>query len=151
MDYQLDNIDRGILRFLQKDARMAYTSIADKLGVSSGTIHQRIHRLEEAGILLGTTIRVDPKALGLTVNVLIGIHFRGAHDHEKVIDQLKSWSEVTEINYTTGSYGLIIKVTTQDIDSFHKFLTKKLQTVKEIQATESFVCLDQPMSRGTPI
>lgn len=151
MSYQIDDIDRGILKYLQKDARMAYTSIAEKLGVSSGTIHQRIHRLEEAGILLGTTIRVDPKALGLTVSVLIGIHLRGAHDHEKVIEQLKSWPEVIEVNYTTGSYGLIVKVSTQDIDTFHKFLTKKLQTVREIQATESFVCLDQPISRGVSI
>lgn len=148
MNYQIDQVDKGILRFLQKDARMAYTEIAKKLGVSSGTIHQRVHRLEEEGILLGTTVRLDAKALGLTVTTLIGIHLRGAQDHPKVIEQMKSWPELVEINYTTGSYALIVKVVTEDIDAFHKFLVKKLQTIKEIQATESFVCLSQPINRG---
>jgi len=151
MDYQIDKIDRGILKYLQKDARMAYTEIAQKLGVSGGTIHQRVHRMEEAGILLGTTVRVDHKALGLKVTTLIGVHLRGAHDHSMVIEQMKPWPEITEVNYTTGTYGLIIKVITEDIDALHKFLVRKLQTIKEIQATESFVCLDQPISRGITI
>lgn len=148
MNYQLDQIDRGILKFLQRDARTAYTEIAERLGVSSGTIHQRVHRLENAGILLGTTVRVDAKALGLTVTTLIGIHLRGAQDHAKVIEHLKNWPEVVEVNYTTGTFGLIAKIITEDIDAFHKFLVKKLQSIKEIQATESFICLDQPILRG---
>jgi len=120
---------------------MAYTEIAKKLGISSGTVHLRIHRLEESGILLGTTIRVDSKALGFTVTTLIGLHLRSAHDHTKVIDQMKEWTEIIEVNYTTGTYGLIIKVVNEDIDSFHKFLVKKLQTIKEIQSTESLSAL----------
>lgn len=148
MDYKIDQIDRGILKFLQKDARMAYTEIAKKLGVSSGTIHLRVQRMEDEGILLGTTVRVDCRVLGLTVTTLIGLHLRSAQDNSKVIEQLKAWHEVVEVNYTTGTYALIIKVVNEDIDAFHKFLVKKLQTIKEIQATESFVCLDQPILRG---
>lgn len=151
MDYQIDQIDRGILKFLQKDARMAYTEIAKKLDVSSGTIHLRIQRMEEAGVLLGTTIRVDNRAIGLTVTTLIGLHLRSAQDISKVIDQLRVWHEVVEVNYTTGTYGLIIKVVNEDIDAFHKFLVKKLQTIKEIQATESFVCLNQAILRGVSL
>jgi len=151
MDYQIDQIDRGILKFLQKDARMAYTEIAKKLGIASGTVHLRVQRLEEAGILLGTTVRLDNRAMGLTVTTLIGLHLRSAQDVSKVIDQLRGWHEVVEVNYTTGTYALIIKVVNEDIDAFHKFLVKKLQTIKEIQATESFVCLNQPIVRGVSI
>jgi Lrp/AsnC family transcriptional regulator for asnA, asnC and gidA len=86
--------------------------------------------------------------MGYDVTTLLGIHLKSAKDQSKVVEKLKSMKEVVEIYYTTGAYALIIKVHNKNIRSFHIFLSDKLQNISEIQATESFICLDQPVSRN---
>ena len=68
-----------------------------------------------------------------------------------VLDKLEKFPEVVEVYYTTGSYALILKVTTTDIQSFQTFLMDKLQHVAEIQSTESFICLSQPIKRNSKL
>ena len=147
----IDKLDKSILDLLQKDGRMAYTEIAKKLLVSHGTIHQRITRLEESGIIKGTKIIIDYSKIGFDVTTLLGIHLKSAKDQSKVIDKLKSMREVVEVYYTTGAYALIIKIHNKNIKDFHHFLAEKLQSIPEIQATESFICLDQPLGRHLPV
>jgi Lrp/AsnC family transcriptional regulator for asnA, asnC and gidA len=148
---QIDTLDKKILDLLQTDGRMAYTEIAKKLVVSHGTIHQRINRLTELGIIKGTSIILDYAMLGYDVTTLLGIHLKSAKDQSKVIDKLKSMKEVVDVYYTTGAYALIIKVHNKNIKDFHFFLADKLQNITEIQSTESFICLDHPMSRHLKI
>ncbi len=147
-NYQLDNLDRKILEMLQKDGRLPYTDIAKKLIVSAGTIHQRINKLTEAGIIKQTRIILDYQKLGYDVTTLLGIYLKSAKDLGKVIDKLKAMKEVVDVYYTTGSYALIIKIHHKTIKDFHQFLIDKLQSIPEIQSTESFVCLDQPIERA---
>jgi Lrp/AsnC family transcriptional regulator for asnA, asnC and gidA len=143
----LDELDKKILDLLQQDGRMAYTEIAKKLIVSHGTIHQRINRLEELGIITGTKATIDYQKLGYDVTTLLGIHLKSAKDQARVIEKLKLMKEVVEVYYTTGAYALIIKVHNKTIKDFHFFLAEKLQSISEIQSTESFICLDSPLRR----
>ena len=145
--YEFDSLDFKILDLLLGNARMAFTDIAKKLVVSAGTIHQRVEKMREAGVIIGSKIIVDRRKLGLDVTTLLGINLTSAKAMPKVVDRLKKMEEVLETYYTTGTYGLIIKVVTRDIDHYHQFLVKKLQTIEEIQSTESFICLDEPISR----
>lgn len=149
--HQIDNLDRKILDLLQLDGRMAYTEIAKKLTISHGTVHQRMARLEELGIIKGTSIIIDYQKIGYDVTTLLGIHLKSAKDQAKVIDRLKAMKEVVEVYYTTGVFALIIKVHNRNIKDFHHFLSDKLQGIPEIQSTESFVCLDHPLSRTLKI
>jgi Lrp/AsnC family transcriptional regulator for asnA, asnC and gidA len=144
-NHQIDNLDRKILDLLQLDGRMAYTEIAKKLTISHGTVHQRMARLEEIGIIKGTSIIIDYQKIGYDVTTLLGIHLKSAKD------QLKAMKEVVEVYYTTGAFALIIKVHNKNIKDFHHFLSDKLQGIPEIQSTESFVCLDHPLSRTLKI
>jgi len=150
-NHQIDNLDRKILDLLQLDGRMAYTEIAKKLTISHGTVHQRMARLEELGIIKGTSIIIDYQKIGYDVTTLLGIHLKSAKDQAKVIDRLKAMKEVVEVYYTTGAFALIIKVHNKNIKDFHHFLSDKLQGIPEIQSTESFVCLDHPLSRTLKI
>jgi Lrp/AsnC family transcriptional regulator for asnA, asnC and gidA len=147
-NYQIDNLDRKILELLQKDGRMAYTDIAKKLIVSGGTIHQRINKMTEAGIIKGTQVLINYEKIGYDVTTLLGIYLKSAKDLGKVIDKLKTMKEVVEVYYTTGAYALIIKVHNKNIKDFHHFLVDKLQNIPEIQSTESFICLDEPIKRS---
>lgn len=146
--YHIDNLDRKILSLLQHDGRLPYTDIAKKLTVSPGTIHQRINKMTEAGIIKGTRLILDYQRLGFDVTTLLGLYLKSAKDLNKVLDKLKSMKEVVDVYYTTGSYALIIKIHHKTIKDYHQFLVDKLQSIPEIQSTESFICLDQPIERA---
>lgn len=145
--YQIDSTDRQILNFLLLDARMPYLEIARKLIVSGGTIHQRIERLKQAGIINGSSIDLSYQALGFDVQVFLGVHLTSSKELQNVIKQLRVLPEVVEAHYTTGNYALLLKVMTKNISDFHHFLTHKIQSIEAVQATESFISLDQPIQK----
>lgn len=145
--YQIDSLDRRIIEELQKDARKPFLDIARKCQVAGATIHQRVEKLREKGIITGSKIIVDHKKLGYGVEVLLGIHLVNAKVVSKVVKKLEKFPEVVQSLYTTGNYALFIKVVTEDIDHYHNFLTKKLQAIEEIRSTESFICLETPIDR----
>lgn len=150
-NYQIDTLDREILRTLQADAKTPYLDIARQLDVSGGTIHQRVNRLREAGIITGSKITVDPRKLGHGVTVLLGLHLTSAKALNKVLEKLNSFPEVLEAYYTTGSFSLILKIAVESIEHYHQFLVKKLQAIDEVRSTESFICMDQPIHRDIEI
>ena len=145
--YEIDDLDRKILKILQSNSKTPFSEIAEKLVVSGGTIHQRVSKMETAGIIAGSKYYLNYSMLGYDVNVLLGIHLKNAKDCPAVIEQLKKLPEVVEAYYTTGNYALIIRVINRSISDYHKFLVDKLQTIKEIQSTESYICLDTPIYR----
>lgn len=146
-NYQIDSLDKRIIEELQKDARRPFLDIARKCLVSGGTIHQRVEKLKENGVISGSKISVDHKNLGYGVEVLLGVHLVNAKVVSKVVKKLEKFPEVVQALYTTGNYALFIKVVTKDIDHYHNFLVKKLQAIEEIRSTESFICLETPIDR----
>lgn len=146
--YQIDDLDRKILRELYKDARASFVDIAKKLVVSNATIHQRVQKMKLYGVLSGFQPVVNEAKLGMTVTCIIGVNLKNAKDCQAVLDKLEKISEVREAYYTTGSYALILKVVTSDIHNFQIFLMEKLQHIAEVQSTESFICLSKPISKS---
>jgi Lrp/AsnC family transcriptional regulator for asnA, asnC and gidA len=150
-EYQVDDLDRKILRELYKDARASFVDIAKKLLVSNATVHQRVNKLKLHGVLKRFEPVIDEAKMGITVNAIIGIYLKNAKDSQAVLEKLQKIPEVLEAYYTTGSYALILKVATADIERFQEFLMAKLQGIGEIQSTESFICLSQPIKRSSKI
>ncbi len=147
-NYQIDKVDKEILTYLLNDARIPYLEIARNLIVSGGTIHQRIEKMKDAGIIQGSSIQLNLSALGYDVTVFLGVHLKSSKELPKVIKKLKTYPEVLEAHYTTGTYALLLKISTHTITDFHKFLINKLQSIEEVQSTESFISMDQPINRG---
>lgn len=145
--YQIDTVDRQILSILLNDARTPYLEIARKLIVSGGTIHQRIEKMKDAGVIEGSSIKLNLKALGYDVTVFLGVHLKSTKELPQVIKKLESYPEVVEAYFTTGNFALLVKVNTKSISDFHFFLSQKLQTLDAVQATESFISLDQPINK----
>ena len=147
-NYEIDDLDRKILSALIKDSRRPYLEIARELLVSGGTIHQRIDKMKEAGIIKGSQLTLDLKKLGHDVTVFLGIHLNESRDLANVLKQMEKLKEITEVHYTTGNYGLLIKVEAKSISHFHQFLLNHLQKIEGVRATESFISLDCPISRN---
>lgn len=146
-NYQIDDVDRKILRELSKNGRMPFLDIAKRLLVSGGTIHQRVGKMKNMGIINGYRPILNKEKLGFGVTALVGIHLKNAKDCASVLDRLNKLPEVLEAHYTTGTYALMIKASTASMQEFHAFLTEKLQSMPEIQSTESFICLATPIER----
>lgn len=146
--YEIDSIDKKIIKLMEEDARMPFLEMARKIGVSGGTVHQRVEKLKEAGVIIGSTVKIDYSKLGHGVVVLLGLHLVNARDIHKVIEKLEKIDEVVEAYYTTGDFGLIVKIIVKDINHFHDFLIGKIQIIKEIQSTESFISLKQVINKS---
>ena len=146
-NYEIDNVDRGILEALIEDSRRAYTDIADELGVSDGTVHVRVDKMKEHGIIKGSKIVVDYQALGYGVSAYIGVVLERPKDYQKVLKQISKFEEVTEAHYTTGQYGLIVKIYTKTNKDLHLFLLTQLQIVEGVRSTETIIILDSPIAR----
>ena len=112
----MDNLDCSILCHLCKNSRASTTEIAQKLGVAPSTVHNRINRLKESGIIERFTIILDPAAVGQNVTAYIGINIESTK-RIAVINQLQKIDDVVEVYELLEPYDLFIKVRTNDISS----------------------------------
>lgn len=145
--YQLDELDRGILNALMENARTPYAELAKVFTVSPGTIHVRVEKMKQAGIITGAHITVNPRRLGYDVCCFIGIILKSAKDYPSALKKLESIEEVVEAYYTTGHYSIFIKIMCRSIDSLQHVLINKIQTIDEIQSTETLISLQNPITR----
>ncbi|EPL6455711.1 MULTISPECIES: transcriptional regulator AsnC [Providencia] len=146
-NYQIDNLDRDILHELMGNARTPYAELAKKFAVSPGTIHVRVEKMKQAGIIKGTRIDINPKQLGFDVCCFIGIILKSAKDYPTALKKLDALEEVVEVYYTTGQYSIFIKVMCKSIDALQDVLINKIQTIDEIQSTETLISLQNPILR----
>jgi Lrp/AsnC family transcriptional regulator for asnA, asnC and gidA len=150
-DYQIDSTDRAILGALMADARRPYLEIARDIGVSGGTVHLRVRKLQEAGILRGTRAVVDFGRLGAELVAFIGITLGRAGKVAETLARLEELPQITQAHYTTGSYSLLIQVRVGSIGALREFLAEELQSIPSIAATETFMVLDSPIDRDADL
>ncbi len=143
----LDELDRDILNILLKQAKTPYAELAKMFGVSAGTIHVRVEKMRQNGVIQGTHIAVDHRKLGFDVCCFIGIILKSARDYPAALEKLEALDEVVEAWYTTGHYSIFIKVMCRSIDALQHVLINKVQTIDEIQSTETLISLQNPISR----
>ena len=147
LKYQVDEIDQKILGFLVKNARMPFLEIARECGVSGAAIHQRIKKLENAGVITGSRLLVRPETLGLNFCVFICISLSEANAYSQVVEALKQIPEVVECHFVTGPYSILLKVYCFDQDHLMNIIVDTLQNIPGIGKTETLVSLDQAFER----
>lgn len=144
---EIDQLDRQILSRLLEDGKTPYTDLAKQLFVSSGTIHVRMRKLENTGIVLGSTLTIDYYKLGYTITAFLGIYLDKSSLYGEVALRLKEVKEVVEANYITGSYSILAKIICRDTNHLHEILRNKIQPIPGIQRTETFISLEETIGR----
>jgi len=144
----LDKLDYQIIQEMMENAEISYADLGKKLFVSGGTIHVRIKKLEEVGIVKGTRLTVDLKALGYDVIAFIGIYLEKSSLYDTVAKDLRKIPEIVRLNYTTGNYSMFAEVVCKDIQQLRFVLHDELQKIKGIERTETFISLDESFSRN---
>ena len=146
-NYEIDNIDLKILSILSEDAKIPYTEVAKQVFVSGGTVHVRMKKMEEMGIVTGTTLNLDYKVLGFGVTAFMGIYLQKSSLYDSVIEKLKQVPEVVKIHYTTGNYNIFIKIHARETSHLKDVLHDKIQHVEGIERTETFISLEESLNR----
>ena len=149
-NYQLDELDKQILNALLHDGRKPFTEIAEEQKVSSGTIHVRMDKLREAGIVRGAKLSINHEALGFGVSAFVGINLHNARDYKKVLEKLRQVQGILEAHYTTGEFNIFTKIITKSIPDLYRFLLE-LQQVPEIQTTQTTMILESPIARDVEL
>ncbi|OWY20446.1 transcriptional regulator AsnC [Sphingobacteriales bacterium UPWRP_1] len=144
---KIDKLDLQILSILIEDARVPYTKIGESLFVSAGTVHVRIKKMEQMGIVKGQQLIIDPLKLGYDISAFIGIYLQQSSMYEEVVAQLKNIPEIVSLNYTTGIYSIFLKIICRDTNHLKDLLHDKIQNVKGIQRTETFISLEERINR----
>lgn len=147
----LDRLDFSIIDAMMENAEISYAELGKKLFVSGGTIHVRIKKLQEFGIVKGTKLAVDLKLLGYDITAFVGIYLEKSSLYDSVAEELKRIPQIIRLNYITGSYSMFLEIVCKDINQLRSVLHDELQKIKGIERTETFISLQEGFSRNAPV
>lgn len=147
----IDKLDLQIIQEMMEGADISYAELGKKLFVSGGTIHIRMKKLEEAGIIGGKKLNVNLKKLGFTITAFIGIFLEKSSLYEEVAKELEKIPEIIRLNYTTGNYSMYIEVVCRDINELRNILHDGLQKIRGIERTETLISLSESFNRNVTV
>ena len=151
IDKSLDKLDLQIIQAMMQDAEVSYADLGKQFFVSGGTIHVRIKKLEELGIVKGKRLAVDLKVLGYDIIAFIGIYLEKSSMYDNVAQALKNIPQVVRVNYTTGNYSMFVEIVCKDMQQLRFVLHDELQNIKGIERTETLISLEESFSRNVKI
>ena len=139
---QLDETDRSILRILQSDARTPFSEIAREIEMSSATVHDRVGRLEDEGIIEGYHTSVDARAVGFGTSAVVGLR----------IERLREIDGVQEIHLTTGEWDVVLRVYAEDTDHLRELMFDNIARIDGFSRSQTMVILGSELEdRSLPI
>jgi Lrp/AsnC family transcriptional regulator for asnA, asnC and gidA len=136
----VDEIDRGIIYYLQYDGRTPYTKIAEELGITETTVRRRVKQLIDDGIMQIVGVVVEPQKLDWNELALINVQVQ-LDQIESVVAQIACFPEVTYLVQTAGEYDLFFEVFCKDREHFLEFFNERLVKIPGIVRIQSSLIL----------
>ena len=142
----LDATDRAILELLQVNCKQPLAAIGQKVGLSAPAVMERIHKLEEAGVVTAYVALVDARRVGRDVTAFIGI----STDHPRAIGTLEreiaAIDDVLECHHVTGVYTFVVKLKAQNTEALEA-LIERIRSLEGVSRTETMVVLSTAAER----
>ena len=151
MEKVLDELDRRILKIIVHNARIPFREVADMCGVSRAAVHQRVQRMIDRGVIVGSGYFVNPKTLGYQLCAYVGITLEKGNLYKAVSAELDKIPEVVESQFTLGAFSLLIKLYARNDEHLLELLNSKIQEIPGVAKTETLTALDQRIKRSLPI
>ena len=142
MKNKIDIIDLEIIKHLSSNAKISYTDLASRILVSPSTVHVRVKRLEDLGIIKNFTIRIDYEKLGFSFTAFLGVFLDQAKSFDKVVNALRNIPQITVIDFTTGQFSVFCKVRALDSAAARNVL-KRIHSIDGIRRTETFISMEE--------
>lgn len=145
---EIDSVDQQILSILMEDAFIPYTEVAKRMHVSGGTVHVRMKKMMDMKVVTGARLEVDYAKLGYDIVAFLGIYLEKSSQYSVVSAELSKIPEVVSVHYTTGIYSIFAKIVCKDTKHLRQVLHDKIQHIKGIQRTETFISLEGSVERS---
>ena len=130
-----NNLNREIVKLLQNDGRRPYKEMATALGVSEGTVRNRVKSMQKAGALRIVAL-VDPTEVRYQTDAIVGVKVASNHSVDQVAKRLGKSPDVVYILWVTGRYDLLVEIVTNHLHKFHEFLESEIHLQPDIASSE---------------
>ena len=148
---RIDLLDKKILNILSKNARVPFKDVAAECNVSRAAIHQRVQRLVEQGVIVGSGFYINPKSVGYFTCTYVGITLERGNMYKDVVERLIQIPEIVECHFTTGPYTMLVKLYARDNEQLKDLLNNQMLSIPGVVATETLISLEQSIKREIPI
>ncbi len=141
-----DDLDRKILRELERDGRLANIALAEKVGLSPSACLRRVQELEKSGVIKGYTARLDPAKTGRGFLVYVTV---GLSEHTKAAQEtfelaMRNAAPVTECHNVAGAFEYLLRVEVESLAAYKAFHTDTLGTVPNVRSITSYMVMGSP-------
>lgn len=148
---KIDKLDHQILNIISKNARIPFKEVAEECGVSRAAIHQRVQRLIDMKVIVGSGYHISPKVIGYNTCAYIGVKLEKGSMYKDVVPEIEKIPEVVECHFTTGPYTMLVKLFARDNEHLMELLNAKIQEIPGVTETETLISLRQNIKREIPI
>lgn len=148
---KIDELDRKILRIISQNARIPFKEVAENCGVCRAAVHQRVQKMTDNGVIIGSAYQIEPKMLGYQLCVYVGLTLEKGSMYKSVCDELDKIPEVVEAHYTLGAYSMLIKLFAKDDQHLLHLLNERIHEIPGVSGTETLTTLDHRIDRTLPI
>jgi Lrp/AsnC family transcriptional regulator for asnA, asnC and gidA len=148
---KIDKLDRKILEIISQNARIPFKDVAESCGVSRAAIHQRVQKMIELKIIIGSGYHINPKILGYNTCTYIGVKLEKGSMYKDVVPEFEKIQEVIECHFTTGPYTMLIKLYALDNEHLMELLNSRIQEIAGVISTETLISLRQSFKREIPV
>ena len=142
---KLDEIDHQILDMLIDNTRIPFTDIAKKLLISAGTVHVRVKKMEEAGIIKGSSLMLDYKKLGYSFIAYVGVYLNNTSQTKFVLERINEIPYVTVAHITTGKFNIFCKIRARSTEHAKEVIFL-LDDIEGVYKTETMISLEESIN-----
>ena len=143
--FKLDEIDHQILDMLIDNTRIPFTDIAKKLLISAGTVHVRVKKMEDAGIIKGSSLTLDYKKLGYSFIAYVGVFLKNTSQTKFVLERINDIPYVTVAHITTGKFNIFCKIRARNTEHA-KDIIFMLDDIDGVYRTETMISLEESIN-----
>lgn len=143
--FKLDDTDHKILDLLIDNTRIPFTDIAKKLEISAGTIHVRVKKMEDAGIITGSSLQVDYQKLGYSFIAYVGVFIFKTSQTQFVLERISEIPFVTVASVTTGKFNIFCKIRAKDT-SHAKDIIYQIDDIEGVSRTETMISMEESIN-----
>lgn len=143
--FKLDEVDHQILDMLIDNTRVPFTDVAKKLLVSAGTVHVRVKKMEEAGIIEGSSLTLNYEKLGYSFIAYVGLFLQNTSQTKFVLERLNQIPYVTVAHITTGKFNIFCKIRAKST-THAKEIIFMIDDIEGIYRTETMISLEESIN-----
>jgi Lrp/AsnC family transcriptional regulator for asnA, asnC and gidA len=147
---EIDEVDSSILRLLRQNARMSFTEMARKTGISDATIQHRLKRMRERGIIERLTVIANPEATGYAVTAIMLVQ-TDTEKHDEAKKALSELPEVSEVYSVLGEYDLFVKVWAKGLEELNRIINDHIRAIDGIEDLLEIVVVERVKEEAPPV